>query len=70
MGLKHLRLIENFLKTQKDLVSFQKIRKEAGNGLSLDYNTLKDSLNYLLEKKIIEKKSDKYGWKNKRNIQK
>ena len=50
MGLKHLRQIENLLRTNKKEFSMSEIRIE----LSMNYNICQEVIAYLLsEKKII-----------------
>lgn len=49
MGIKHLTRIEDFLKSSS-LVPITTIR----DSLQIDLNTLKESLDYLIDKNVVE----------------
>jgi len=60
MGLRHLELIEGYLKKQSAPVSKTQIRDE----LKIDYNMVLDVLSYLLKNKRVRKIKGKYERRN------
>ena len=60
MGIKHLRQIENLLKTNKREFSMAEIRSELG----MNYNSCNEAIAYLLSEGKIEKEKEKYRWKD------
>ena len=60
MGIKHLRQIENLLKTNKREFSMAEIRNELG----MNYNSFNEVIAYLLSENKIERIKEKYRWKD------